>query len=165
LARKTGIDVPVKNDFAQDLLELQERFDSSRRRAFAKIEDEWTKEHTKLLHSISHVFIKAFGRYSGLQLEGLGEEIMPFSNSVVIYANQSGEFTLGGLQLVFEHHLRAVLEGLKADAGRCIYNPICDRDSGSCHGCMHLGEVSCSHFNKLLDRRRLVGEGGYWNQA
>jgi hypothetical protein len=153
---------PVAGSFPRDLLTLQKTFGATGGSAFGRFTDEWTSNHFGLLHTLSHLLIKAAGRLSGLEQEGVGEEMLPYTNSVLIYANHSGEFVLGGLQLLMEHHMDTILGGLKDDALRCVYNPICEKKNSSCHGCLHVSEVSCAHFNRTMARRLLMGSKGFW---
>jgi hypothetical protein len=153
---------PVAGAFSQDLLTLQGSYDVSQVGLFGEITDSWTASHFGLLHTMSHLFIKAAGRLTGLEQEGISEQVLPFTNSFLLYANHSGDFVLGGLQLMMEHHMATVLAELRDDATRCIYNPVCENKNSACHGCVHLGEVSCANFNRTLKRNLLVGAGGFW---
>jgi hypothetical protein len=55
--------------------------------------------------------------------------------------------------------------------GACVYDPVCMEETGACHACMHVSEMSCEHFNRNLSRRYLFGwiepDGdefiGYWD--
>ncbi len=154
--------VAPTGSFAGDLACLQRAYVAGARGLFGAFDDSWTQRHFGLLHTISHLLIKGAGRVTGLEQEGISEDILPYTNSLLIYANHSGDFTLGGLQLLFEFHLATVLRGLREDALRCVYNPVCEERNGSCHGCVQLAETSCSSFNRTLNRRLLVRDGGFW---
>jgi hypothetical protein len=154
---------PVSSSFPTDLFTLQKNLALEDGGLFGRFSDDWTAKHFGLLHTLSHLLIRAAGRVSGLEQEGIGEEILPYTNSFLVYANHSGDFTLGGLQLMMEHHLGTILEGIKDDALRCVYNPVCEGKNSSCHGCLHVSEVSCAHFNRTMARRLLVGPKGYWS--
>lgn len=155
---------PVTGDFTKDLLTLQQAYDPTAVRLFGEIRDPWTQKHVGLLHTISHLFVKAAGRVTGLTQEGLGEEILPYTNGFLVYANQSGEFTLGGLQLMMEYHMNTVLGGLVEDAHRCPFDPVCQKKNAACPGCVHLAEVSCAHFNRTLKRTLLIDRTvGFWS--
>jgi hypothetical protein len=163
LNRHANAPKPVNGSFPGDLLTLQTSFELTGGSAFGTFNDEWTSNHFGLLHTLSHLLIKAAGRLSGLEQEGIGEEILPYTNSFLIYSNHSGEFNLGGLQLLMEHHMDTILAGLKDDALRCVYNPVCEKTHSSCHGCLHISEVSCPHFNRTMARRLLIGPAGFWS--
>jgi hypothetical protein len=154
--------VPPTGHFAEDMARLQRAYNVGARGLFGAFDDPWTQRHYGLLHTVSHLFIKGAGRVTGLEQEGISEDILPYTNSFLIYANHSGNFTLGGLQLLFEFHLATVLRGLREDALRCVYNPVCEERNGSCHGCVQLAETSCSSFNRTLNRRLLVRADGFW---
>jgi hypothetical protein len=162
LSHTTGVATSVGESFPQALKTLQERFSPNAIGTFGEFTDAWSQNHFALLHTLSHLFVKAAGRLSGLEQEGIGEEIMPYTNSLLIYGNHSGDFVLGGLLLLMEHHMATVLSTLREDAHRCIYNPTCEGRNSACHGCVHVSEVSCAHFNRSLGRRLLVGTGGFW---
>lgn len=163
LSRHTGLQVPLETTFPRALLSLQQMFDPSSFDTFGGSTHPWSEAHYGLLHTLSHLFIKAAGRVTGLEQEGVSEDILPFSNSFLIYANHQGEFTLGGLQIMTEHHLATALAAMPEDAHKCALNPVCHDKRASCHGCVHVGEVSCANFNRLLNRKLLIGSKGFWS--
>ena len=114
-----------------------------------------------LLHSYSHRFIRQLAVLAGVDRESLAEYLVPEHLGAFIYATPRGEFVLGGLQAVFETDLDRVLD-LQVDAeSRCPLDPGCDRASGACLACLHIGEPSCSHYNRFLSRKTLFGRDGY----
>jgi hypothetical protein len=114
-----------------------------------------------LVHSYSHRFIRQLAVLAGIDRESLAEYLVPQHLGAFIYATPRGEFVLGGLQAVFETDLDRVLD-LQVDAeSRCPLDPGCDRASGACLACLHIGEPSCSHYNRFLSRRTLFGRDGY----
>lgn len=114
-----------------------------------------------LLHSYSHRFIRQLAVLAGVDRESLAEYLVPQHLGAFVYATPRGEFVLGGLQAVFETDLDRVLD-LQVDAeSRCPLDPGCDRATGACLACLHIGEPSCSHYNRFLSRRTLFGPDGY----
>lgn len=114
-----------------------------------------------LLHSYSHRFIRQLAVLAGVDRESLAEYLVPQHLGAFIYATPRGQFVLGGLQAVFETDLDRVLD-LQVDAeSRCPLDPGCDRATGACLACLHIGEPSCSHYNRFLSRRSLFGRDGY----
>lgn len=114
-----------------------------------------------LLHSYSHRFIRQLAVLAGVDRESLAEYLVPQHLGAFIYATPRGEFVLGGLQAVFETDLDRVLD-LQVDAEtRCPLDPGCDRATGACLACLHIGEPSCSHYNRFLSRKSLFGRDGY----
>jgi hypothetical protein len=124
-----------------------------------------------LIHSLSHLVLRQAVILSGFDRTSLSEYIFPRGLSFVLYSNNRAKFTIGGLYTLFEQtlheHLRSVL-----DKGElCVYDPVCMEETGACHACMHISELSCEHFNRNLSRRYLFGriEGddsefiGYWD--
>lgn len=114
-----------------------------------------------LLHTYAHRFIRQLAVLAGVDRESLAEYLVPQHLGVFIYATPRGQFVLGGLQSVFETDLDRLLD-LQVDAEtRCPLDPGCDRATGACLACLHIGEPSCSHYNKFLDRKTLFGSNGY----
>lgn len=114
-----------------------------------------------LLHSYAHRFIRQLAVLAGVDRESLSEYLIPTHLGVFIYATPRGQFVLGGLQSVFETDLDRLLD-LQVDAeNRCPLDPGCDRSTGSCLACLHIGEPSCSHYNRFLSRKSLFGDLGY----
>lgn len=156
--------VTVANTFTQDLFELQTRFLEDALPSFQSPTDQWTGHHFGLLHTVSHLLIRAIAEHGDLDQEAMSEAVYPYQNGFLVYANQSTDFKLEGLALTFEHELDRVLRGLRDQARRCIYDPQCSANMGSCHGCVQVAEFSCENFNRILDRRLAVGRNrGFWD--
>lgn len=117
-----------------------------------------------LLHTYSHRFIRQLAVLAGVDRESLAEYLVPDHLGVFIYATPRGQFVLGGLQSVFETDLDRVLELQVEAETRCPLDPGCDRATGACLACLHIGEPSCSHYNKFLDRKTLFGGDGYFRR-
>lgn len=118
-----------------------------------------------LLHSYSHRFIRQLAVLAGVDRESLAEYLVPEHLGVFVYATPRGDFVLGGLQSVFETELHRVLDLQVQAESRCPLDPGCDRASGACLACLHIGEPSCSHYNRYLDRKTLFGDLGYLRQT
>jgi hypothetical protein len=114
-----------------------------------------------LTHSLAHRAIRQLAVFAGVDREGLGEYLIPRHGVFFLFAATRGDFVLGGIQAVFENDLDAYLNTLVTAESRCALDPACSRNGGACHACMHLGEPTCDHFNRFLDRRVLFGPGGY----
>ncbi|WP_125641919.1 hypothetical protein [Nonomuraea sp. WAC 01424] len=114
-----------------------------------------------LVHSYSHRVIRQLSVFAGVDREGLGEYLVPRHLTFFIFAATRGDFVLGGLQAVFENDLHHFLSTLVHAESRCPLDPACERNGGACHACMHLGEPTCDHFNRFLDRKVLFGSSGY----
>lgn len=124
-----------------------------------------------LVHSFSHMVLRQAVIQSGFDRTSLSEYLFPHALSFVLYSNNRSKFTIGGLYTLFEQtldeHLRAVVD--KGEA--CVYDPVCMEETGACHACMHISEMSCEHFNRNLSRQYLFGriepDGnefiGYWD--
>lgn len=124
-----------------------------------------------LLHIMSHSFIKSAGLLSGLDKNSIAELIFPNLTAIFIYANTTQGIPLGVLSGMFEENYKGFIYQAKEIMGHCVFDPICmDRDKGACSACAYLSEVSCSHFNKDLSRKFLIGEKtkdnkieGFWD--
>lgn len=124
-----------------------------------------------LVHSFSHLVLRQAVIQSGFDRTSLSEYLFPYALAFVLYSNNRSKFTIGGLYTLFEQtldeHLRAVVD--KGEA--CVYDPVCIEETGACHACIHISEMSCEHFNRNLSRKYLFGriepDGsefiGYWD--
>ncbi|MHB8152814.1 MAG: hypothetical protein ACYDGW_12240 [Vulcanimicrobiaceae bacterium] len=124
----------------------------------------------RLIHSMSHQFIRALSVDSGFMETSLSEHFFPYHLSFAIYPRANGEFVVGGLRTVMEQALDEVVRrALGNDA--CLYDPNCIvANRGADHGCLFLPETACSFRNRNshLSRWELFGspEGsfiGYWD--
>jgi hypothetical protein len=115
----------------------------------------------RLVHSYAHRFIRQAAVFAGLDRNSLSELLVPTHLGIFVYAAARGDFVLGGLQAVFESDLDRLLGAVLSAEHRCAMDPGCAKTGGACVACLHLGEPSCRYFNRLLDRRALVGQDGY----
>lgn len=112
----------------------------------------------RLLHSISHILIRAAAAIGGVGKESLSEYLFPGIPAVLIYVQNSQGFNLGSLRSSFMSSFDQWMEEARSRAERCTFDPICiESDKKACTGCLYLSEVSCQHFNQDLDRSLLVG--------
>ena len=128
----------------------------------------------KLIHSMSHLLIRAAAEIGGLGKDSLSEYIFPGIPAVLIYCQNSQGFNLGSLSNTFEAYFDRWLNQAFSSAQKCIFDPICIERHKACTGCLFLNEVSCQHFNKDLDRTLVVGHlekstkkrvVGYWEEG
>ncbi|WP_376794441.1 hypothetical protein [Thermogemmatispora sp.] len=125
-----------------------------------------------LVHSFSHLVLRQAVILSGFDRTSLSEYLFPRALSFVLYSNNRTAFTIGGLYTLFEQALHEHLHQVMTAGGACIYDPVCLEETGACHACMHISEMSCEHFNRNLHRKYLFGrlesDGreyiGYWDQ-
>jgi hypothetical protein len=118
-----------------------------------------------LIHSYAHRLIRQLAVLAGVDRESLAEYLVPHHLGAFVYATPRGDFVLGGLQSVFETDLHRLMEQQVDAESRCPLDPGCDRASGACLACLHIGEPSCTQYNKFLDRKALFGESGYFNKV
>ena len=123
--------------------------------------DETTSKETfyvyRLIHSLSHLLIRAAADIGGLGKDSLSEYIFPGIPAVLIYCQNSQGFNLGSLFNTFEAYFDKWMAKAYANAQKCIFDPICIERQKACTGCLFVNEVSCQHFNKDLDRSLVVG--------
>lgn len=127
---------------------------------FAEIKEEDSKETYyvyRLIHSISHLLIRAAADIGGLGKDSLSEYIFPGIPSVLIYCQNSQGFNLGSLYNTFEAYFDKWLYKAFNSAQKCIFDPICIERHKACTGCLFVNEVSCQHYNKDLDRSFVIG--------
>lgn len=111
----------------------------------------------RLLHSISHLLIRAAADIGGLGKDSLSEYIFPGVPAVLVYCQNSQGFNLGSLFNTFEAYFDKWLLRANCAAQKCLFDPICIERYKACTGCLFLNEVSCEHFNKDLDRSLIIG--------
>lgn len=114
-----------------------------------------------MMHSLSHRLVRQLSVLAGIDRESLAEYLVPRHLGFFVYAAPRGDFVLGGLQAVFETDLHTLLSRLLTAESRCPLDPGCAHGSGACLACLHLGEPSCTHFNRFLDRGTLFGRAGF----
>jgi hypothetical protein len=130
-----------------------------------------------LLHSMSHTLLRRI-EWSGFSSSSIGEYLLPGTLSFLLYVNQHGEGSLGGLLTLFEQRLGNWLQATVEGGNECIVDPLCSDEGGACFGCLHR-EYGCATFNSKLSRNTLYGgplpdrdglqgqtiQEGYWTRA
>ncbi len=117
----------------------------------------YTSEVYTLIHSISHAIINEIGTLCGLDKNSLSEYIFPNIPAVFIYCQNSQGLNLGSIQNVFENNYHIIFNKVMNKISKCIFDPICIEDKGACLGCLYINEISCTNFNKNLNRKLLIG--------
>lgn len=110
-----------------------------------------------LIHSISHLLVKAAAELCGLNKDSISEYIFPGIPAIMIYCQNSQGFNLGALFNVFEAYFDKWIINAATKAEKCVFDPICIERYKACTGCLFLNEVSCQHFNQDLNRRLIIG--------
>ncbi len=110
-----------------------------------------------LLHTLSHLTVRKAALLCGLDHTSLSEYVLPRALSWALYCNHRFGATIGALAALFEQSLAEWLGQVYSDARRCVYDPVCSDQGGSCHACVHLAETSCRFFNLNLSRAFLFG--------
>ncbi|MBZ0132422.1 MAG: hypothetical protein K8F53_07410 [Rhodocyclaceae bacterium] len=110
-----------------------------------------------LLHTMSHMLMKAVAEHSGLDLGSLGEYIFPADLAFVVYRNGT-TMDLGNLSSLWrnenERFLRYLLEPKTLS---CNSGSLCAKHGGACPDCILVPETSCIAMNQLLSRSVLRG--------
>ncbi|MDO4547882.1 MAG: DUF1998 domain-containing protein, partial [Clostridia bacterium] len=130
-----------------------------------------------LLHTLSHLLIRALAKLCGYQSSSLKERIystypggQPMSGILIYTASSDSDGSLGGLVAQADsEHMTEIIDSLLADAQWCSGDPLCMTSTGinaqglfglnyaACHQCTLLPETSCVMRNLLLDRAALIG--------
>ncbi len=118
-----------------------------------------------LLHSLSHRLVRRVASLAGIDRDAVAEYLIPEHLGFVLYAATRGDFVLGGMQALFENDLHLALNDVALGESRCPLDPGCRDHGRACVACLHLGEPSCRHFNRFLDRDVLFGSSGYFSLA
>ncbi len=114
-----------------------------------------------LVHSLSHMMMRAVSRFAGLERTSLSEYIfLPLLGTVVF--DNSSTFRLGGIETLARDQLAAFLAALSSEATECLYDASCIDHRGACHGCIHSPEICCRVFNHGLSRAFLIGGHAPW---
>ena len=111
----------------------------------------------RLIHSLSHLLLRAAAEIGGLGRDSLSEYIFPGVPAVLIYCQSAQGFNLGSLFNTFEAYFDKWMNTAYNNAQKCIFDPICIEQRKACAGCLFVNEISCQHFNKDLDRALVVG--------
>ncbi len=109
-----------------------------------------------LLHTLSHLCVRQAALLCGLDRTSLSEYVLPRTLSFALYSNHRFGATIGALTSLFEQSLEEWLTQVR-DSRRCVYDPVCSNNGGTCHACIHLAETSCRFFNLNLSRSFLFG--------
>lgn len=117
-----------------------------------------------LLHTLSHVAMKAVSRFAGVERTSACEYIFIPLLGFVIY-DGSGTFQLGGIENLAREYIHDFIGALETDEISCLYDPDCGDRTGACHGCIHSPEIACRVFNHGLSRAFLVGGHAPWRDA
>lgn len=109
-----------------------------------------------LLHSLSHLCVRRAALLCGLDRNSLNEYLLPKSLSFAVFSNHRFGATIGALTSLYEQSLGEWFNQV-FDSRKCVYDPVCADNEGSCHACLHLAEISCQVFNLNLSRTFLFG--------
>jgi hypothetical protein len=128
-----------------------------------------TKHVYTLIHTISHVLVRKAAGLVGMDKDSLAEIIFPNVPAIAIYTNNAHDFQIGGMHTLFETGIIPWIDMAMESVETCLYDPVCISSDASCHACLHLSEISCTHFNRDLGRHYLIGRKdgrgrifGYW---
>ena len=128
-----------------------------------------TKHVYNLIHTMSHLLVRKAAGLVGMDKDSLAEIIFPNVPAVAIYTNNSHDFQIGGMHTLFETGIIPWIDMAMESVETCLYDPVCISSDASCHACLHLSEISCTHFNRDLGRHYLIGRKdgqgrmlGYW---
>lgn len=110
-----------------------------------------------LLHSMCHAIIHSLADLSGLDTDGIGEQIYPPDLSFVVYRKGMTP-DLGNVSGMWRNRHRQFLEGVvSARSLRCGSGSLCDLRGGACPACIMTPDVACIAHNQLLSRAMLAG--------
>jgi hypothetical protein len=130
-----------------------------------------TKQVYSLIHTLSHVLIRNAAGLVGMDKDSLAEVIFPTIPAVIIYTNNAHDFQIGGMHSLFETGIIPWIDMAFKSVETCLYDPVCITSEASCHACLHISEISCTHFNRDLGRDYLIGSEtgkrqllGFWER-
>jgi hypothetical protein len=110
-----------------------------------------------LLHSMSHLFVQGIADMSGLEADGIGEQVYPADLAFVVYRKGMTP-DLGNLSAMWRNHSHEFLRHLLSPRSlACGSGSLCDHRGGACPACLMTADVSCAAYNQLLSRAALSG--------
>lgn len=118
----------------------------------------------ELCHTLAHVSVRSAALLCGLERTSISEYLLPRSLCFGIFCNHRFGSTIGALTALYEQSMPEFVQGILSGK-KCVYDPVCSREGGTCHACTHLAETSCRYFNLELSRAVLFGgkEAGVGN--
>lgn len=112
-----------------------------------------------LVHTFSHLLIKASSIYTGLDDTTCAELIFTRNASVLIYSTSN--VNIGGFEYAFRYSMPNWLSKMFNHAEECTMDSVCINEGGACFICMYVTDFVCSNFNKNLSRQALIGGNKY----
>jgi hypothetical protein len=110
-----------------------------------------------LLHTYSHLMMRAIAELSGLDAGSLGEYLFPADLAFVIYRSGT-TLDLGNLSSLWRNYNRHFLAHLTEPTSLgCNSGSLCSVRGGACPDCILIPETSCIASNHLLSRSVLRG--------
>jgi len=110
-----------------------------------------------LLHTYSHVMMRAIAELSGLDASSLGEYLFPADLSFVIYRSGT-TLDLGNLSSLWRNDNANFLRHIgEPTTLACNSGSLCAERGGACPDCILIPEQSCIAQNQLLSRSVLRG--------
>jgi len=110
-----------------------------------------------LLHTYSHLMMRAISELSGLDAGSLGEYLFPADLAFVIYRSGT-TLDLGNLSSLWRNYNRHFLTHLTEPTSLgCNSGSLCSSSGGACPDCILIPETSCIASNQLLSRSVLRG--------
>lgn len=110
-----------------------------------------------LLHTYSHLMMRAVSELSGLDAGSLGEYIFPADLAFVVYRSGT-TLDLGNLSSLWRNYNRHFLRHLTEPTSLgCNSGSLCSERGGACPDCLLIPETSCIASNQLLSRSVMRG--------
>lgn len=110
-----------------------------------------------LLHTYSHVIMRAIAELSGLDAGSLGEYLFPADLAFVVYRSGT-TLDLGNLSSLWRNSNARFLHHVgEPTTLACNSGSLCSERGGACPDCILIPETSCIAQNQLLSRSVLRG--------
>lgn len=122
-----------------------------------------TAEARTLVHTLSHVLLRALGAgQSGFGESSLAEWLVPETLTFGIYVSSFQSYTLGALWTLLHNRTLEWLERAQDAIWRCDNDPLChQREPRACERCLFL-TFGCPAFNNDLSRSLAMD---FWRAA
>jgi hypothetical protein len=114
-----------------------------------------------LLHTLSHILMRAIGSVSGYSTHSLSERIYPYAGAVLIYREPDADFNLGAIYSAFQDNYDTILEEHIKRSAMCDRDPVCSStDEGSCDDCLYVPRFACYNDTRNNNLSRFYLHGG-----
>jgi len=109
-----------------------------------------------VIHTISHILMKEIANTAGLEISALSEMLFPDIGGIFIYCTSVEGVVLNSIKTAITRRLSIIARKALDSIHRCNLRNICNTNRiSACLGCIYIPELSCTLYNKYLNRKFL----------